>query len=56
MNPRPSLLDALHRTLRSVTEAERLNADDFALAEFKRSLVRMIAELEMREAASSEAA
>lgn len=43
------LLPALHRTLASVAEAEKLNPDDACLTQFKRSLLQMIAELEMRE-------
>ncbi len=49
MNPPSPLLQALQRTLRSVSEAQSLDPNNEFLNEFKRTLIRMIAELEMRE-------
>jgi hypothetical protein len=53
MNTRPSMLHALRKTLQSVIEAEKRTPNDPVLLEQKRSLLRAIAELEMRRTSES---
>lgn len=54
MDASSPLLPVLHRTLRTLSEPARLTPEDQALAEFRRTLVRMIAELEMRQDVETE--
>jgi len=51
--PSPTLIDVLRSTLLSLEQSREAKADDPALQEFKRSLLRLIADLQLRKETKS---
>ena len=47
--PSPNLMEVLRSTLESLERSTEVNHDDAALQEFKRTLLRMIADLQLRK-------
>jgi len=55
MQSSPGLITALQSTLRQLEQTEEMTPEDPALVELKRSIVRVMAELEVKKASISEA-
>ena len=55
MQSSPGLITALQSTLRQLEQTEEMTPEDPALVELKRSIVRVMAELEVKKASMSEA-
>ena len=52
----PDLIQVLRKTLQKLEESEHIRPDDRALIELRRSILRMIAELEIAKSSKSIAA
>ena len=53
--PSPTLLQVLSSTLQRLEEARELSPDDPALQEFKRSILRLMADLQMKKESRKDA-
>jgi hypothetical protein len=52
--PSPNLVQILRSTLQRLEQSREFTADDLALREFKRSVLRLIADLQLRKESKSE--
>ena len=52
--PSPNLVQILRSTLQRLEQSREFASDDLALREFKRSVLRLIADLQLRKESSTE--